>query len=490
MSWHWLAVGACLAPFVPAQTPLAWAAWLAPVFLVRFSRTTHPAVALPAIGAAMFLANRMAFRGGFMPGSGGDLYLVLAGIALAYVVVFAFDRALWRRFGSIVSTLVFPLASTVVGFLATVGNPLGTAGSEAYSQSERGLLQIVSITGIWGLVFLMAWFASVMNAWWEQGFSVRHARMPPPLFTAVFLAVVASGSVRLAFFAPAGETVRVAAMAPDRASTGQGTIIRLGTEQERTESRAQVAPLIDELFRRSEREARAGAEIIAWSEAAARILKEDEASFMARAQTLADEANIYLQVGLSTYRELAGSIQTENRAILLTPEGRVAWDYHKAKPTPGDADQPGPGLVPTIDTPHGKLATVICQDDLFPGLVSQAGRSGVDILLLPSNDWPAVAEWHSQVATFRAIENGVAIVRPTARGISSVTDHTGRTLAYRADYAGGDEQTLVAAVPTKGAATVYPYTRDAFAYLSVAGLAGLTGLALIRARAAYPPESA
>jgi len=51
MSWLWLACGAALLPFTLLQTTIAFAAWLAPIFLLRFSRTV-PAWALPALAVA------------------------------------------------------------------------------------------------------------------------------------------------------------------------------------------------------------------------------------------------------------------------------------------------------------------------------------------------------------------------------------------------------------------------------------------------------
>jgi apolipoprotein N-acyltransferase len=33
------------------------------------------------------------------------------------------------------------------------------------------------------------------------------------------------------------------------------------------------------------------------------------------------------------------------------------------------------------------------------------------MLLDPSNDWPAIDPWHTQMASFRAIEQGVILVR-------------------------------------------------------------------------------
>ena len=144
-----------------------------------------------------------------------------------------------------------------------------------------------------------------------------------------------------------------------------------------------------------------------------------------------------------------GSVN-ENHAVLLDPSGAIAWDYQKSKPTPGDGHGPGPGVVPSVDTPYGRLATIICQDDFFPGLVRQAGAAGVDILLVPSSDWESLAAWHAQQTAFRAIENGMALVRPTRQGISLASDGQGRLLGHKADYFVSEDQTLVVSVPTRG----------------------------------------
>jgi apolipoprotein N-acyltransferase len=241
-------------------------------------------------------------------------------------------------------------------------------------------------------------------------------------------------------------------------------------------------PVLDDLFARSEREALAGARIIAWSEASARTLAEEQADVVARAASLAREHEVYLQVSMIVELPAGtgdgGGPVNENHAVLVDPNGTTVWDYQKSKPTPGDGHDPGPGVVPTVDTPYGRLATIICQDDFFPALVRQAGQADVDILLVPSSDWESAAAWHAQQAPFRAVENGVALVRPTRQGISLATDAQGRLLGHKPDYFVADDQTLVVSVPTQGRDTVYSALGDGVAWASVIGLVILAGTAL------------
>jgi apolipoprotein N-acyltransferase len=486
-SWLWLLVGTALLPFANVQTLVPLTAWLAPVFLLRFTRSRRPATGLAVLAVAMSLALLVGLRDGFFPIEQGiGYYAFVAALGLGGAVPFAIDRVLAPRLDGVPRTLVFPAAVTTAEFLSASASAYGTAGSAAYSQyAGLPLLQLASVTGIWGLTFLVSWLAPVVNQLWERGWSGPGGRTPAVLLVATLAAAMLFGGAQLAFAAPAGETVRVAALAPDRRLSElaySAPELDPGDPAERAAAAAAYfRPGLEELFVRSEREAVAGARIIAWSEAAVRTLEEDQPAVVARAASLAREHRVYLQVSMIVQLAAGagpnGGPVNENHAVLLGPDGAVVWDYLKARPTPGDGQAPGPGVVPTVDTPYGRLATIICQDDFFPGLVRQAGRAGVDILLVPSSDWRSVSAWHAQQAPFRAVENGVALVRPTRQGVSLATDGQGRLLGHKADYWVAAEQTLVVSVPTQGIDTWYARTGDVVAHAGVVGLLVLTGAA-------------
>jgi apolipoprotein N-acyltransferase len=487
-SWVWLLVGAALLPVTNLQTLVPVAAWLAPVFLLRFVRTQRAVVGLPVVALVTCLAMLVALRNGFFPVGGGvGFALFIAALGLGGVLPYAADRLLAPRSFGLARILIFPAAVTTAELLGTVGNPFGTAGSTAYSQyAGLPLLQLASITGVWGLTFLVSLAAPVVNELWERGPGDRTARLGSALFVAVLAAALAFGGVRLAFAAPAGETVRVAALAPDRELSElaySAPTLLPGTAAERAAASVRhFTPVLDDLFARSQQEARAGAKIISWSEASARVLEEEMDAMVARAAALAEREQVYLQVSMIVLRRDAGRVGAdpvnENHAVLLDPRGDIAWDYQKSRPTPGDGQGPGPGVIPVVDTPYGRLATAICQDDFFPSLMRQAGRADVDIMLLPSSDWESVAAWHAQQAPFRAVENGVALVRATRLGVSLATDAQGRLVGHKADYFVADDQTLVTSVPTKGADPLYVKIGDSVGYASAAGLLVLIGLAL------------
>jgi apolipoprotein N-acyltransferase len=240
---------------------------------------------------------------------------------------------------------------------------------------------------------------------------------------------------------------------------------------------------VDDLLTRPAQEAHAGAKIIFWSEGASFVLKEDEQAVLEQARGLAQREGIYLQLGMMVMLANDHYPFLENRAIMIDPSGTIVWNYAKSHPTPGETGSvaPGPGVVPVVQTPYGRIATIICYDADFPQLVQQAGQKHVDILLDPSLDWEEVATTHDQMATVRAIENGVMLVRATSQGVSSAVDAQGRVLASM-DYFTTATPDLVVSVPVQGTFTIYPSIGDSFAYLCIIGVLTLIVVPFIQRR--------
>ncbi len=106
-------------------------------------------------------------------------------------------------------------------------------------------------------------------------------------------------------------------------------------------------------------------------------------------------------------------------------------------------------------------------------------------MLVPSNDWPDIDPLHTQMASFRAIENGFSLVRITGNGLSAAFDYQGQVLAA-VDYFTSGEQVMIAHLPIQGVTTIYSVVGDLFAWLCVAGFVGLAGWAVVRRK--LPPS--
>ena len=128
-----------------------------------------------------------------------------------------------------------------------------------------------------------------------------------------------------------------------------------------------------------------------------------------------------------------------------------------------------------IDTPFGRISAVICWDTDYPEIICQAGESDVDILLSPAYVWDEVASLHFDMAAFRAIENGMTIVRQSDHGLSGVITPYGNSLT-RLD-AGTD--TVLMSVPANASlATPFPRTGAIIGQVSLFGLLGLAVAAM------------
>jgi len=128
-------------------------------------------------------------------------------------------------------------------------------------------------------------------------------------------------------------------------------------------------------------------------------------------------------------------------------------------------------------TPLGRIGAAICFDLDFPDLVLREGRTGADIMLVPSSDWREIDPLHTRMALMRGIENGCSIVRPTAKGLSAAADYEGRMLAS-ADFFQTNDPVMVAQVPVRGVRTIYARVGDLFAGLCALGVLVAAAMAL------------
>jgi len=480
--YSWLLAGTVLSLFaMQAAWDVALLAWVYPVLLLRFSRTGRPLPALLGVLGATTAATLVWFALADLLSP--PLLLLAVPLALTGALPFALDRLLAPRPGQHRpwrASLVFPLATVAVEFAVATVTPFGTIHGVlgATQASNLPLIQVASVTGVHGVSFLVAWAASAGALLWERGLSDRAVRsVAAGAVGAVALAATAGGA-RMVFAPPASDTVRIAGVTASLAAWEE--IVPTFREYDSLEAlvaadpdemRERFAPVNDELLAGTAREAAAGAEVVLWPESAAFTLEADRDLLVDRVRAVAEEHGVYVNAGMSVYTEEAPHIR--NQMVMVTPDGGVAWTYDKSRPIPVlEPYEPGEGVIPVADTPAGRLATAICYDADFPGLLRQAGAADADVLLVAANTWEGIKEMHARNAVFRAVENGSSLFRQASRGRSNATDHQGRTLATT-DYFTTEQQTMVAYVPREGVTTVYSRIGDAFAWSCLVGLAVL-----------------
>lgn len=450
---------------VHGRWALPIAAWLYAIFLLRFTRTVG--VITGALGVWAATALSLCFM---MFAAGLDVISPLTGLCvvlgLTLVLPYLIDRLLARRLPPLPASLIFPAALVGVEFGLATLTPIGSMLQPmAPSQHDNlPLLQLASITGSYGITFVMAWFASVIMLVVEDRSVLRRARLPLITYGLVLGLVIIGGTLRLQT-APAVDTVRVVGVSAARS-------VDRAAEQDQ-DRRAGFAKLNADLLASTRREARAGAAIVVWSEAAAPVEDRDRPELLRRIGAVARETGATVLAGLIVFTDG----RERNEAVLVRPDGSVAWTYQKSFPVPGLDDlDPGDGRVAQEETPLGRLAAVICYDADFPALVRQAASA--DLFLVPSNDWPEFGRTHTEKIAVRGVENGFSIMRQDSNGLSRAYDPYGRVLAS-VDYFGADQASTVAYLPTRGTPTVYGQVGDVFAWACLAGLVVLAGAAVI-----------
>jgi apolipoprotein N-acyltransferase len=392
------------------------------------------------------------------------------------------DRLYYRRFGSpFWLTLVFPILATAIDFFSTNGSPFGTFGAGAYSQRDfLPAIQIASVTGLWGITFIVSWFASLANYVWEHGFKLNRA------------ALVSAGTLVLILGLGAGRTllapqpVQAAQIAGFSLPNGKLTelMIQLGSGDQagfRQAVEQLHAQELDQLRALAEQ----GAGIVILQESAGMGYPDQVDNLLADAAVIAKEQEIYIVLPTFT----VGLDRPENVVRIIDPNGKIVLEHVKYGGTQFEGSLAGNGELQTVDTPYGRLSAVICWDADFPGVIKQAGEQDVDLLFVPSNDWLAVKDIHAGMAIFRAVENGMSIYRQTGSGVSSVIDAYGRTIhrvdAFREETTGNFAAVQIVRTSIGSVNTLYPILGDVVGNVMLLLSAGLMlGLFFVRRRIA------
>ncbi len=456
-----LLLGAGLFTLVTWKWNVAAAAWLAPIFLIRFFRTQRRWITtLPAV----FLL----WAGSYANKTGAwevepIMEIILLGLAAAPMITALYlDRAAHQRLRPWLATLVFPAACVSLDYAISF-LPLGTTFSIAPSQFYiEPLVQVAAVGGVWGIAFLVLWAAPVINAWWENGFDLRSVRIPAAVYAGCLVAALLAGGIRLVFTRPLSQTVRVAGVTVAHENAYWDEIIDLGTPEEvALQYAGEFQSLEDQLFVESENAARNGAKIIFWSEANAFIPPGGEDAFLQRASAFARKHQVYLMPAFEVLRY--GDTSGYNGLAMITPQGETAYRYEKTMSWYATTSD---GVIDSVDTPYGRIGAAICFDMDFPVLIRQAARQGVDIMLVPAFDTYETRTYHTEVGLLRGVEGGFSVMRMVNEGTSMAADYRGHVLAAQ-DFFTSPSRILIADLPSQGLGTPYALLGDWLAWLCI-----------------------
>ena len=425
--------------------PLAWLAPI-PVLLLAFRRSGRLSamVAFAAYFLGSFTILRL-FRAGGL--------IIFAGppsIAFALAVLAA--RSSVRRLPPWLAVFAFPSVFTAYEFLYSTISANGTYWSLGYSQTDfLPLLQIVSVTGLWGVIFLLTLVPSAIAVAWHRRDSRAASAVVPALL--MLLLAVGYGGARM-WRAPDQVSVRTGVTAADEAG------------QTLDMARAYAA--------RIRQLGADGAEVVVLPEKLAGVTPDDADAVTRIFSEAARSARVTAIVGISR-----SATPSHNVAMVFTPGGDevAAYEKHHLVPLIETAyvsgSTPvlfkGPGAQPGVATLWG---VAICKDMDFPAWSREYGRRGARLLAVPALDFVRDGRLHSRMAVTRGVENGFAVVRAAGQGVVTVSDAYGRVLAEQATT-GVPEARLVQRVMAGPGATFYTQYGDWFGWADTLLAVGL-----------------
>jgi apolipoprotein N-acyltransferase len=438
--------------------PLMWFAPL-PVLLFANRASWWGAALAAAFGVMLGILNLWSVFHGLLQAPLPILAQIYLSEGIAYALAVSLYRALLQRSAYWMALLAFPAVIVSFEFFLNATSPHGTSGSLAYSQLNfLPFLQLASITGPWGMSFLLLSFSTALAV----GLHVyptapRRAAQLMGTVAAVLVVVLASGTWRL--HEPVhGPQVTVGLVASDGIKGENDQVLDPGAPAD--ELFAQYADSVQTL-------AAKGAQVVVLPEKIAVVLKETEAETDAFFGKLVDRTGVAIVVGV--IRGEDGKGYNEARVYV---SGRPPLSYDKEHMLPPFESNLTPGTALTV-LPHGDAVwgVEICKDMDFTPLSAAYGQKQVGLMLVPG--WDFVADWlfHGHMAIMRGVESGFSIVRSAKQGSLYVSDDRGRVLAeVKSDSA--PFATLLVPVSTGHDDTFFDVMGDWVAYLSLLVLLG------------------
>lgn len=414
--------------------------------------------------------------------------LSLIGIAGGIICsFFSWGMALASRRSKALACVLAPFLWVALEFARThlpiIGFPWNLTGYAA--SGNLALVQMASVTGIYGLSFVIAAYSSLIAFAILR--STERAWKAVLIATAGLVLVAAGGK----YFVPSATPHHIAHLLQTNFPQ---------SERYPPDWLEAHASELDDLERISVDAARRAPGLVVWPEVPAPFSFE-EPTFAARARRIASDSNNDFLVGVVDWKkDAAGNWLASNSAVLFDTSGQRVFAYDKIHLVPfgeyvplrrwiafagrltADIADFTPGSVYRVGKlPDGRFGVFICYEAIFPGEVRRFPAGGAELLVNISNDgWfgrSAAPAQHLMMARVRAVENRRWLLRDTNNGFTVAVDPYGRIVARMATDIRGELD-----APYDFRTDVTPYTRfgDWFAWLCVAVSFALVGVAIAK----------
>jgi apolipoprotein N-acyltransferase len=397
-----------------------------------------------------WIATVLAMHGGLSVAGGWGVLLLIAmawGIligAFAWAVQRLSERSIeWACLGAPFLWVTFEFARAHLPEISFPWNLLGYPAA-----ANLGLVQLTTITGIYGLSFLVAGFNALL-VWTEAGSSLNfRRRVAIAIAAAILLTVAMFAGPRLVPQTQAHHVARAVQLNfPEVQSYTPDWFQAHAAELDEIE-RISLAPAVEK------------PDLLVWPEAPAPFSFQDS-QFARIASTLAIKFGHPFLAGVIDWKPPVdpadhapkGNLVPYNSAQLVDAQGQRVFVYDKVHLVPFGEYEPFPLIHQVVTSvseevggfhkgnrfvvghlPVGHTFGVfICYEAIYPGEVRRFAANGAELFINISNDgWfgrSAAAEQHLHMARVRAVENRRWMVRATNNGYTVSVDPYGRVFA-------------------------------------------------------------
>ncbi|MFL6208535.1 MAG: apolipoprotein N-acyltransferase [Pyrinomonadaceae bacterium] len=429
--------------------PLVWVAPV-PVLLLAFNSSVRSAATMAC--AAYFLGslNLLPYLASLAPIAVVIIALALPAVAFAISVLAA--RYVLLRCRAWPAVFVFPAAWVTWEYLLATLSPHGTFGNLAYTQTDfLALMQVASLTGVWGVSFLLTLIPASLAVAWQLRARGRQSAFALVITGVLFATVLGWGWLRLTR-TEAGAALTVGLAATDT------TIRYFDTDQARD-----ALPVVEDYARRIGALAARGATVVVLPEKFVGVAPDYAGEVYRLLGAAARDNHVTVVAGLNR----TGRGPQRNMAVIFAPTGKVLAEYDKTHLLPGFEAQYKPGAETVVVPIAGASAGVaICKDMDFPQPAAPYGQAGVGVLLVPAWDFVRDGRLHGRMALVRGIESGFAVARSAQQGLLTISDPKGRIIVEDSSTR-LPETLLVGAVQPGPGRTLYSRAGDWFAWLNL-----------------------
>jgi len=351
-------------------------------------------------------------------------------------------RVIWSLSGAAAWVALEMLRARFLG-----GFPWSFLGVSQFQMTP--LIQIASFTGVYGVSFLVMWASLCLYSAGRMVFEKSHSRFAwqPEIFLPLFVVagLFAWGEVKMmtSMMGPTG-------LQPYRPNLSI-TLIQPSIAQSLIWDQTVNSNRFQQFLVQSENALTNGTDLLLWPESAVPDLNDDTFKAITNLITrhhvwIIFNADDVLAKTNATPNDL---YDVYNAAFLFDPDGDFVSVYHKQKLVIFGEYIPFIKYLPFIkwftpitggyetgnepvqfDLHSARTSPLICFEDTFPQLGRRAAQSDTDFLVNLTNDgWfgNSAEQWqHMANALFRAVENGVPLVRCCNNGVSCWIDGYGR----------------------------------------------------------------